>query len=230
MTENVLPPQQMSSMHGMGPGAPSYMPPGGPQQMMPPGLLPTPPQGMMSGPGMVHGGMDMHQGPLAMHPVMGPVPGAGLPYGGYDACPPGPPGMNFDPLNGGPPPANYSSGPIMYNQGNPMPINPHPMQSMPPPLSPQPVPAPGQGAPGPMYPGPPLGSAMQHQPAAVPGPKYSPNAAYNARSPALDAFKSRREERMKTPEPPIISDFKVIPFVMGYKTYICVHLCTVLLG
>ncbi|XP_058809727.1 uncharacterized protein LOC131674929 [Phymastichus coffea] len=192
----------------MGPGTmPGYGagPPMDPR--MGPGILPTP---GMPGPSMMN---PMHPGvvhPAA--PVMHPGP-RGPPFLGYDGT-----SMPFEsPMNMGPTSVDFPGpgpvdfpGPAMFSQGLINPVAPHPLRPVSP--VPQPVPAPviGQGYTAG------LGASLQHQ-LANSGPgsrdRYSPNASYSSRhsgSPSDKMFrnKNKREERMKTPEPPIISDVK----------------------
>lgn len=212
-SEHTVPRSPMGSMQNMGPGAPppylqpgSGVPPGvipGPPQQFDPRILPGVPSGMIppaggmlpTGPGMP---MDIIPGPV-MHPggIMGPHGSMPNAYVNFDGIAPVP-GVNFDPLNRGPPTSEYSSNPVLY-QGAPL---AHSIQD----TSPQPVPAPG--LPPAMYP-------MQSQP-GYDHPHGSNSSYRRQRSPSPVRNRSRQEERMKTPEPPIISDYKVINFYLKF--------------
>lgn len=205
-----------SPMNPMGPGGVPFLQPSGgapgvisgPPQPFdprilsggPPGLLP--PAGMLppGGPGMP---MDMISGPV-LHPgaMLGPQSSLPGPFISFDGMGPGP-AIGYEPISRGPPPPDYSSNPVLYNQSAPIP------QSMQAP-SPQPVPAPGAPV---MYP-------IQSQSGYDPHGSSAPHSSYRRhRSPS--PIKSReREDRMKTPEPPIISDYKVINFNLKLKIFI----------
>lgn len=155
-------------------GGPTFIPTQGIPGMM---SMATP-SGMIPGP--IPGPMDMIPGVVpSMHP--GGPPMMHPPYGGFES-------MGFDPLGRGPigPPAEYGSGPVLYNQPGLPPLG-APIQQR---ISPQPVPAPFTG----------VGPVHSIGPGFVPIPNYSPNSRQSP----------KRNERIRTPEPPIISDFKVI--------------------
>ncbi|KAL7297345.1 hypothetical protein TKK_0009736 [Trichogramma kaykai] len=136
-------------------------------------------------PGMMPGGPPpgMMVPPGMMAPQV-PMMGGPPPYMGYDACPPGPsygPGVAPD----------YGAPSVMYPGVPSVPI----MRSM----SPQPVPAaPSVVLPmNPIYP-----DDCTHQ--QMPANYYTPN------DPHYCTRSESPEDRMRTPEPPIISDFKII--------------------
>jgi hypothetical protein len=233
--------QSLGVMH-MGPGGPPFITTGGggppvihsgPQPMDPRmmlGLLSTPQRIIPGPPGMVPGPSVIPSGSIDIHPGAQGIPappGTGPPFINYDGCQPGPPGINFDPINRGPLPLDHSSASIMYNQGNSMSsMNsiPLPMQS----LSPKPVPAPGQVLPGGILYNVAVDSLIQYQPTNLHGSEHSPNRYLNRNSISPNEVmfrkRSKREERMKTPEPPIISDIKVIFLCNNYKKYICIFI------
>ncbi|CAB0037815.1 unnamed protein product [Trichogramma brassicae] len=135
-------------------------------------------------PGMMPGGPPpgMMVPPGMMAPQV-PMMGGPPPYMGYDACPPGPsygPGVAPD----------YGAPSVMYPGVPSVPI----MRSM----SPQPVPAaPSVALPmNPIYP-----DDCTHQ--QMPANYYTPN------DPHYCTRSESPEDRMRTPEPPIISDFKI---------------------
>lgn len=116
------------------------------------------------------------------------------------------------------PPAHYSSGPVMYNQQSPLATQPGLRPSLlptPQPQAPQPVPAPGP------VDHPVMGYAPQHKiPPVVSHLESSNKLANPILSPSSQSYKDHRslsshngfqpprEERLKTPEPPVISDTK----------------------
>lgn len=155
--------------------------------------------------------------------------------------PSGPPFMNFEPMPGVPPmnfdlmlshnlpPADYSSGPVMYNQPNiiPSPIQtPLPPTICPPGLLPTPVPSP-QPVPAPVMDhtqisynqSHPMSSvrrsptrqfesaskSLNHPPTASSSTSSQNYAASRGSTTSYSEFHPPHEERMKTPEPPVIS-------------------------
>ncbi|KAK2588354.1 hypothetical protein KPH14_004369 [Odynerus spinipes] len=167
-----------------------YMHPGGPQAPPPP--------------------------PPPSSSVLPPMPTGVPPFMIFEI--PAPPPMGFEP---GPlhpmPPAHYSSGPVMYNQSNPMATQPGVRPSLlpAPQPTPQPVPAPGPVdhpimVYAPQHGIPPVVPHLESpnkpaNPAASPPPQ-----SYNDHRPlsSHNGFQPPREERLKTPEPPVISDTK----------------------
>lgn len=198
----------MVPMQNMGPGGIPFIPSGpgappgvisGPPQSYDPRMLPGGPTGLLQTPGAMPMGpngpgmpMEIISGPV-MHPGGMLAPQASMPgaFMGFEGIPTGP-GLNYEPMNQVPPPPEYSSNPVIYNQGAPIPHIPEP--------SPQPVPAPGQ--PPVMYP-------MQSQPRFDPHRSAPPYRRPRSPSPVKGRNK---EDRIRTPEPPIISDYKVINF------------------
>lgn len=176
----------------------------------------------------------IHQpGPLAPPPP----PSSILPI------PTGPPFMNFEPMSGVPPmnfepmpphtlpPAEYSSGPVMYNQPNVVPPiqPPLPPSAICPTLLPVPVPSP-QPVPAPVMDHTQIPYNPSHTMSSV---RRSPIRQFESTSKPTNQstasstssqnyaergtsatsyteFHAPREERMKTPEPPVISKPKVI--------------------
>lgn len=176
----------------------------------------------------------IHQpGPLAPPPP----PSSILPM------PTGPPFMNFEPMPGVPPmnfepmpphtlpPAEYSSGPVMYNQPNVVPPiqPPLPPSAICPTLLPAPVPSP-QPVPAPVMDHTQIPYNPSHTMSSV---RRSPIRQFESTSKPTNhsiasstssqnyaergtsatsytEFHAPREERMKTPEPPVISKPKVI--------------------
>ncbi|XP_076236293.1 uncharacterized protein LOC143180447 isoform X1 [Calliopsis andreniformis] len=156
----------------------------------------------------------MHQPGLLPTPIPPPGPAPG-----------GPPFMNFEnssqPMNFEPVPVHplpqteYVSGPVMYNQPNSSIQPPHRPPVLPAPISPpQPEPAPGP---------------MDHAPGVynsshgIPPPQQSPiqnfEFSHKPKDSSPQNYRERRftdsyngyhasEERLKTPEPPVISDTK----------------------
>lgn len=180
----------------------------------------------------------MHQGgpPTTAQPPQPPPPPSVLPmpsgvpqFMNFDIPAP-PPSMGFDAASLHPmPPAHYSSGPVMYNHnavqtnagmttqtGPRTALLPTPQQA-----TPQPVPAPGtmdhqvmgyvpqHGLPPVVSHLDPSNNAGKPSNASVVLPPSSPN--YKDRRPSLSSHNGfqPREERLKTPEPPVISDTKV---------------------
>lgn len=158
----------------------------------------------------------------------------------------GPSFMNFDPMNFEPvppphtlTPVEYSSGPVMYNQPNSAPvqappppptIRPQTLLSTPVPPPPQPVPAPimdhtqipynsSRGMPSvqqsPIRQFESLSKSSNHS--AAPSTS-SQSYIERGSSTSYNEFRAPREERMKTPEPPVISKPKVIAM---YNEYLC---------
>lgn len=174
----------------------------------------------------------MHQpGPLAPplpSSSMLPIP-SGPPFVNFESMP-GVPSMNFEPM---PPPlpmpshilppAEYSSGPVMYNQSNAPPIQPPPPPSticpalLPTPVpSPQPVPAPVMDHTQISYNPSHTMTSVQRSPirqfesSSKPSnhstaPSTSSQNYAERGSASYTEFHAPHEERMKTPEPPVIS-------------------------
>lgn len=201
-------------------GAPPGMPvgPGMPPGMMPPGMHPGPPVMMPMPPHT--GGPPLEQIPLQlnMNPMMPPmemhpdhrnmhIPNEHI----------RPPFLNFDPVAQQmpyvPPVPEFSAAPVMFDQNNRQPPvmlqppGPKFVGSMRKEKSPQPVPAP------------PILlekfslSKKQSQQVDYAPRKYSPRRQSRSISP-IDI--SPKHQRMRTPEPPIISSSKVKNFV--YKS------------
>lgn len=159
----------------------------------------------------------MHQSGLPPAPPMpsGVAPGGPPPFMNFENSPQP---MNFDAVPVHPlPPAEYVSGPVMYNQPNTSSIQPpHRLPLLPAPISP---PQP-ESAGGPMDHAPTYSSSH-----GIPPPQQSPIQNFEFSSKSKDTspqnYRERRfndsyngyhgsDERLKTPEPPVISDTKVI--------------------
>lgn len=176
----------------------------------------------------------MHQpGPLPPPAASSMLPMAGgPPFMNFESIPP----MNFEPI---PPPhtlppAEYSSGPVMYNQLNSAPVQappPPPPPTIRPPLlstpvpPPQPVPAPvmdhTQISYNPSHGMPSVRQSSIHQFESSKSSNHSAtpstsSQSYTERGSSYNEFHATREERMKTPEPPVISKPKVIAMYNEY--------------
>lgn len=169
-----------------------------------------------------------HAPPLPPSSML-PIP-SGPPFINYESMP-GVPPMNFEPMPPPAPshilpPADYSSGPVMYNQPNVVPPPPPsaicPALLPTPVLSPQPVPAPVMDHTQiPYNPSHTMGSVRRSPIRQFESTSKSSNHStapstssqnYTERGSATSytEFHAPHEERMKTPEPPVISKPKVI--------------------
>lgn len=163
----------------------------------------------------------MHQpgqpGPPGMQ-----MPGGPLGFMNFEQHLPPVPMMNFEPLSLQPlppPQPDYSSGPVIYNQPNSGPVPPAnstPLLPLPVP-SPQPVPAPGLSDQVPM-----MYNQMHCIPLVQPSSNQQSSDLVSKRSTTPHSYKGHRsttpykgmqasshKDRLKTPEPPVISDSKL---------------------
>ncbi|XP_043284555.1 uncharacterized protein [Venturia canescens] len=196
---------QTEQTAGFLPGIPPLLNPTFPQDQIAPVPPPSSMQQFMHHPGP--------PGPSGMHMQQG----GNQQFVNFDPRAP----MNFEPGRGPllhTPQPDYSSAPIMYNQGNPQRamqpqqglIGP-PMLSMPM-TSPQPVPAPVEPTP--------MSYNQNRGPSHIPSETLqlhmemasrhgrSPKSSYpnlNLNSSAYNGLEAHHSERLKTPEPPVIS-------------------------
>lgn len=169
--------------------------------------------------------ISMTGGPVPGHQIPGPpalpnygglLPQAGNSFMNFEPRPVMPPAMPFDhqiPLQG--PPTEYSSAPVLYNnqpqQPCPAPISGPPGHYPAPVPSPQPVPAPTMVPPiveprAPYYSD--YHSKPMHKP--MPGPSVEQHDQRRRRSISPYPEHHRQKERLRTPEPPVISGPEVI--------------------